>query len=81
MFVLETSISIRDDEGHKDVDCFGGEDASGYYISQGAVQKITWKKDDEKARLKFYDESGKEIHINRGKSYIVVNYPGQVTVE
>lgn len=81
VFVLETSISIRDDEGHKDVDCFGGEDASGYYISQGAVQKITWKKDDEKARLKFYDESGKEIHINRGKSYIAVNYPGQVTVE
>lgn len=79
VFVLETSISVRDDVGHKDVDWSGGEDSVGYYISNGAVQQIHWAKEanNEWARLKFYDEDGNELSINRGKSYIAFNYPNQ----
>ena len=40
--VLETSITVRDDVGHKDVDWSGGNDAVGYYISNGGMQKISW---------------------------------------
>ena len=74
-----TSISVRDDVGHKDVDWSGGEDSVGYYISNGAVQQIHWAKEanNEWARLKFYDEDGNELSINRGKSYIAFNYPDQ----
>lgn len=82
VFVLETSISVRDDVGHKELDWKGGKDSVGYYISNGAVQKISWEKaKDEKSPLKFYDENGKEIKINRGKTYIAVNYANQATFE
>lgn len=84
VFVLETSITVRDEVGHKEVDWLGGDDAVGYYISNGGMQKIHWAKNgssdgsiSEWARLKFYDENGEEISINRGKSYIAINYPGQ----
>ena len=81
VFVLETDISIRDEVGHKSVDWDGGPDSAGYYISNGKMQKIYWSKEEnnESSRLTFYDEEGKELKINRGKSYIALNYPSQVT--
>lgn len=79
VFVLETDISVRDDIGHKDVNWEGGENYTGYYVSNGGVQKIHWAKEpnNENSYLKFYDESGNELKINRGKSYIAVNYKNQ----
>ena len=79
VFVLETSITVRDDVGHKDVDWSGGNDSVGYYISNGAVQQIHWSKEpnNEWSRLTFFDENGNELSINRGKSYIAFNYPNQ----
>lgn len=81
VFVLETSISVRDSVGHKNLDWKGGPNAVGYYISNGAVQKIAWSKESEDARLRFFDESGEELSINRGKSYIAVNYADKTTFE
>lgn len=83
VFVLETSISVRDEIGHKEIDWDGGENSVGYYISNGAAQKIHWSKEpnNEWSRLKFYDESGNEIKINRGKSYIALNYPNQTKMQ
>ena len=48
-------------------------------MSNGGMQKIHWSKEanNENSYLRFYDESGKEIKVNRGKSYIAVNYKGQ----
>ena len=83
VFVLETSITVRDEIGHKEVDWDGASDSVGYYISNGGVQKIHWSKEEknEQSRLKFYDQDGKEIKINRGKSYIAVNYADQATFQ
>ncbi len=79
VFVLETDISVRDDIGHKAIDWDGSMDAKGYYVSNGGVQKIFWNKEDnnENSYLRFYDEQGNELKINRGKSYIALNYKGQ----
>lgn len=79
VFVLETDISVRDDIGHKEINWYGGSDYVGYYVSNGGIQKIHWSKEanNENSYLRFYDESGKEIKVNRGKSYIAVNYKGQ----
>ncbi len=79
VFVLETSISVRDEVGHKEVDWDGDWSYAGYYISNGGVQKIHWMKDpnNESSRLRFVDDNGNEIKVNRGKSYIAVNYAGQ----
>lgn len=83
VFVLETTITVRDEVGHKEVDWSGGENSVGYYISNGAVQKIHWSKEanNEKARLKFFDENNSELSINRGKSYIAFNYPDQTEMQ
>lgn len=79
VFVLETDISVRDEIGHKQIDWDGAADSVGYYVSNGAVQKIHWSKEqnNEWSRLRFFDESGEELKINRGKSYIALNYRGQ----
>lgn len=83
VFILETEISVRDEVGHKNVDWDGSDTASGYYISNGGVQKIHWNKEtnNEKSYLRFFDQAGKEIRVNRGKSYIAVNYPGKTTFQ
>ena len=83
VFVLETSISVRDEVGHKKLDWAGSSSAKGYYISNGVVQKIHWSKanGNESSYLKFYDESGNELEINRGKSYIAYTYAGRTTWE
>lgn len=83
VFVLETDISVRDEIGHKNVDWDGAVNSVGYYVSNGAVQKIHWLKDEnnEKSRLRFYDENGEELKINRGKSYIALNYRSQATFQ
>lgn len=83
VFVLETDISVRDELGHKEIDWDGGLEAVGYYVSNGGVQKIHWSKEEknESSRLRFFDESGEELKINRGKSYIAVNYPAQTMLQ
>lgn len=83
VFVLETDVSVRTDSvsGHKQINWQGGTGYNGYYISNGAVQKITWSKASESDYLKFFDESGEELSINRGKSYIAFNYPNQTIFE
>ncbi len=83
VFVLETDISVRDEVGHKDVDWDGRDGAIGYYISNGGMQKITWEKleNNEQSRMHFYDMNGNELKINRGKSYIAVNYKNQATFQ
>ncbi len=83
VFVLETSISVRDSIGHKEVDWNGGMNSVGYYVSNGGVQKIHWAKEpnNEWSRLQFYDESGQPLSINRGKTYIALNYPNQAVFQ
>lgn len=81
VIILETSITVRDSVGHKEVDWDGGENAVGYYVSNGGMQKITWNKEpnNEWSRLRFFDESGEELSINRGKTYIALVYPDRIT--
>ena len=64
------------DELHRYIDWRGGDGAIGYYISKGGMMKIRWEKEDEYARIRFYDESGRELKINTGKTFIAINYPG-----
>lgn len=78
VLVLEAEIKSAANGIHRDVNWHGGE---GYYISNGAMQKITWSKADEQSRLMLYDENGNELVINRGKSYIAINYIGEATFE
>ena len=53
------------------------EDMPGYYITDGYAQKITWSKTSENGLTKYYDENGRELEINRGKTYITL-VPGSM---
>ena len=46
------------------------QNKQGYYITDGRAVPITWSKDSETGITKYYDQSGHEIEINRGKTYI-----------
>lgn len=83
VFVLETDIGMDPYTDNRWFDWDGDANSIGYYISNGAMQKIHWSKEngDPKGYLKFYDENGEEISINRGKTYIAINHIGQATFE
>lgn len=85
VIVLYTLIYDREDDeaDRKWLNVFGGlnEDyAVGYYASHGSVQNIRWAKEDENARIHFYDMNGNEIDINRGKTYITMTYIDSATL-
>lgn len=81
VIILETKITTATNGVHKEVDWHGGAGAVGYYISNGSVQKITWSKANEESQIKLYDESGNELAINRGKSYIAIGFKGKTTIK
>ncbi len=45
---------------------------SGYLFQDGKSVKITWSKSSREARTKYTDESGKEIELNPGQTWIEV---------
>lgn len=67
VFVLETYVASRDDGKLMDV---GLDSGDGYYISMGKAQPITWSKSYDSEPVRVYDESGEELSVNAGKSYI-----------
>jgi len=73
VFVLETDILVNA-VGHNEF-AFSG---SGFYFSDGAFERIRWEKND---RLQFFTEDGKEIEINRGKSYIGITRVGGTGIQ
>lgn len=82
VIVLETEIKpYPGDEVIKYVDWEGGENAKGYYISEGKMVPITWSKAGMYDPLKFFDANGNELQFNRGKSYIAFTYAGNCKVE
>lgn len=82
VIVLETEIKpYPGDEVIKYVNWEGGENAKGYYISEGKVVPITWSKAGMYDPLKFFDANGNELQLNRGKSYIAFTYAGNCKVE
>lgn len=47
-------------------------EGSGWYITEGTCQKITWKKAEHSSPIKYYFEDGSEVELNRGKTMINV---------
>jgi len=80
VFILETAVTLRANGVHVDIAWAGG---TGYYISAGGVQEITWEREGGtyRGRLLFFDSNGEELRVNRGNSYIGVNHPGGVGFE
>jgi hypothetical protein len=67
-FVKEWNI---DKNGYQTMDL---EDASGsgYYITNGKMVPITWKKKEANHWMRYYNEAGEELTINPGKTFIAL---------
>lgn len=77
VFVLETEVTNYKGTILMQIDWTGG---TGYYISNGKSQKITWEKKSEGANIKVYNAKGKQLRVNPGKSYIGVIDSGCTTI-
>ena len=54
----------------------------GYFITNGYAVPITWKKENRKAKTKYYYEDGKEIEVSDGRTYIELQTNNQeLTIE
>lgn len=67
-FVKQRPIDKND---YQTID-FEDASGSGYYISNGKKVDITWKKNEKSKWMRYYDESGNELTINPGKTYIAM---------
>ncbi len=74
VFVLYCPINPRpnDPSTERHVDIHMEEGGTGYYVSYGKAEPITWTKPTPNDPIKCYDSTGKEIDVNAGKSYICV---------
>lgn len=77
VFALETDVHNYKGGKLIELDWKGG---TGYYISMGKAQKITWVKASESSSIVCFDENGQELKVNPGKSYIGVINTGSTTI-
>ena len=74
VFVLSTNQYAIDQDYsgtpyHTKVELVGYE-GEGYYFTEGKCIPITWKCDSDSSPIRYYTENGKELTVNRGKSFI-----------
>lgn len=68
VIALKTSMNIRSDGLHMDVATTGTGQA--YVFQNGVVTQGVWSKDSPKGRLVIKDNSGNEINLIRGQTWI-----------
>ena len=79
VIILQTDIHTRSCGYLMDVGLTGG---TGYYVSNGGAQSVTWKKESETSPIKLFDASGSELEVNVGESYIgIIGSEKTVTIE
>ncbi|MDD7403649.1 MAG: DUF3048 domain-containing protein [Butyribacter sp.] len=69
-FVEESNI---DHNGYQTMELTNNS-GKGYYMTNGKIQKITWKRKEAGNKMVYRDRTGKLLTINPGKTYIAV-YP------
>ena len=62
--------SKLDENGYMDINTTSG--GNGIYITNGKMQRVTWSKDNEDSPARYYDETGNEITLNQGKTWVCV---------
>ena len=68
VILQNVSFNQLDPNGYLTYNVIGS--GSGYYITNGQAIPITWSKGSETGITHYYNASGAEININRGKTYI-----------
>ena len=77
IIIQSNEYAVRDQLGYlwfQTVDT--GRDA--WYITHGKLIKCTWEKDSEYGATRYYDQSGKEITLNTGKTMVMIIEDGDM---
>ncbi len=69
VILQKCSFAELDENGYLIYNCINGSEV-GWYITNGVAKDITWSKTSETGVTKYYDETGAELEINTGKTYI-----------
>lgn len=69
LFILHTSSVTYEKEDSTSLDLIIEDGGSGYYISGGAYEAITWQQTED-GSITFFDKDGAKLEVNRGTSYI-----------
>jgi hypothetical protein len=68
--IVQTCDSSVADEKHGYLDVKVIGEGTGYYLTNGKAEKITWKKKKSGSPTHYYDEEGNEVVLNQGKTWI-----------
>lgn len=61
----------KDDKGYQDMD-LSNASGTGYYITRGEVEEISWVKNEAERTCIYYDSEGNQLVMNPGKTYISI---------
>lgn len=70
IIIQRTGIKVLDNEGRLGITMEGS--GSGYYVSQGFSEEISWKKSSRSDKTYYYNLEGDEIELKPGKTWIQI---------
>lgn len=73
IIVQVAKTKVLDNEGRLEIDLIG--EGSGTYFSNGKGIQIKWVKKDRKGKTTYYTESGQELSLNIGNTWVQVISP------
>ena len=74
------TLNDGENKGRQDIENIG--EGTGYYISGGYAVPITWEKSSRASQTKYYLESGEELVVDDGNTFIQIQPEGQtLTIE
>ncbi len=73
IIIQRANTKVLDNEGRLQIDLVGN--GQGFYITNGKVIEVTWKKDTREGKTLYYDLQGDEIILNPGVTWIQVVEP------
>ena len=77
---INNSLISGDDKNRIDLHNIGS--GSGYYITEGGMIDITWKKESRTAKTELFDSAGNKLVLNDGNTFIQIQpVNSSVTVE
>lgn len=63
-------LNDSENKGRQDIENIGS--GTGYYLSDGKMQKINWKKDSRDSKTVYTLEDGSPLYLNPGNTYIQI---------
>ena len=68
IIIVITDVNGMPDGKYNDVTLNGS--GKGYYVTNGKIIPITWKKDGDYSKTEYFTEDGNKLLLNPGKTFV-----------